>query len=104
MNGTNAKERVAKGAALLDIAFPGWEEKLHPADLDVRNSHLCVGAQLTGSFFSAEFQDFLCKVVRDDRRIFIDEVGFDANDDLDADEIKNAWIDIVRERKAAKCQ
>jgi|SRR5579863_1422903 len=97
----DAKERVAKGAALLDLDFPGWEKKLKPAELDVMSSALCVGAQLTGSFFSDVFQAFLTRHVNDTFS-FIDEVGFDANSLVDADEIKNAWIDIVRERKEAK--
>lgn len=97
----DARKCVEKGAALLDQDFPNWEERLRPAELEVGSSAFCVGGQLCGSFFNHEFQEFLVK--HRNEYNFIDELGFDAVSSEQALAIKNAWIDIVRERLEVKC-
>ena len=44
------KERVAKGAALLDEMEPGWYQKIDLVTLNLRNCFSCVIGQVYGEY------------------------------------------------------
>jgi len=44
-----ARERVARGAALLDEKIPGWFRSVDVDTLQISSCHLCVLGQLSGS-------------------------------------------------------
>ena len=46
------KERVNKGAALLDEKHPGWREKINIDKFDIDHCNFCVLCQLYGSYFN----------------------------------------------------
>lgn len=48
-----ARERVAKGAALLDRERPGWAQQIDTGTLRMETSCFCVLGQLEGSFIDA---------------------------------------------------
>lgn len=45
------RDRIARGAALLDEEMPGWAEKISLEILDINDSEMCILAQLYGSFY-----------------------------------------------------
>jgi hypothetical protein len=47
---TAATERVAAGAAWLDVAAPGWVDRIDPGTLDLSSDADCVLGQVFGSF------------------------------------------------------
>lgn len=51
MNVTEARERVAKGAALLDRERPGWFTVINTGQFDMQTSCLCVIGQVCGNFY-----------------------------------------------------
>lgn len=44
---TEAQERVSRGATMLDEHWPGWAEKIDPAQIDIGTSHRCILGQLS---------------------------------------------------------
>lgn len=46
-----ARDRVASGAALLDMRLPGWSESINIETLNLQHSCLCVLGQLYGNFW-----------------------------------------------------
>lgn len=45
-------ERVARGAALLDLKVPGWAGRINLHTLDMDHCYLCVLGQLFGFYWS----------------------------------------------------
>lgn len=52
MTKDEARERVARGAALLDQKRPGWAHAIDTGTLDLQSSCLCVIGQVYGNFYS----------------------------------------------------
>lgn len=50
MTKSQARERVARGAAFLDQARPGWAHEIDPGLLDLSDSCYCVLGQLIGDY------------------------------------------------------
>lgn len=50
MNALNYKQRVAKGAALLDECRPGWEKEVDTSILDLSSGYLCILGQVYGAW------------------------------------------------------
>lgn len=53
MTQTEARERVARGAALLDEKRPGWANAINTGELDMSVDCMCILGQLEGSFNKA---------------------------------------------------
>ena len=54
MTQAEARERVARGAALLDENRPGWATVIDTGKLDLRHDCACILGQLEGSYNAAE--------------------------------------------------
>lgn len=50
MTVTEARERVAKGAALMDQVRPGWAQEINPATLQMRSLCNCIIGQCYGDY------------------------------------------------------
>ena len=71
MTGTSP---AAKGAALLDNAYPGWAGKINIETLDLSGARMCVLGQLYGSSEAG------CKALcQDNHRAFRPPYGFEAS-------------------------
>ena len=53
MTSADARERVQRGAALLDEKRPGWADKINIATLRMSSECACILGQLEGMFWSA---------------------------------------------------
>jgi hypothetical protein len=53
-----ARERVAKGAALLDTHRPGWAQKIDCGKLNLSDGCTCILGQLEGEFWRGAFVFF----------------------------------------------
>jgi hypothetical protein len=51
MTKDEARERVARGAALLDQKRPGWEHQIDTGKLDLSQSCFCVLGQVCGNYY-----------------------------------------------------
>lgn len=58
MTPADARERVARGAALLDEKRPGWAERIDLPTLSMASDCMCVLGQLEGSFWRVVFTLF----------------------------------------------
>lgn len=52
MTPQEARERVARGAALLDEKYPGWADRINLERFDLGNACTCVLGQLEGFFWT----------------------------------------------------
>jgi hypothetical protein len=50
----SAEARVAKGAAFLDRAQPGWRKRVSTLDLDIRHARHCMLGQVFGDVRTAQ--------------------------------------------------
>ena len=91
------EERVQSGMGILDINFPGWEERIDLETLDLEDCELCVLGQQYGNFTEGYLRLGLnwLNVAA--------ESGFNAGDevpDLDAEyeDLTEEWFTQIRGR------
>lgn len=108
------RRRVESGAALLDIEFPGWVDKVNIATLDLESPCNCILGQSFGDYFKGAKE-----LGVDNRDVVLELFGFVVNwtdDELEEDpdmdhvsprvarlyaELDEAWSDLVQERRSA---
>lgn len=94
-------ERVARGAALLDVATPGWFEAINLDWLDLSNCNRCVLGQLAGDFMDALVE---YEINPDEARARGFEVSVDVEDvsviDAEYDALTAAWRELITARRA----
>lgn len=96
----DARQRVAKGAALLDAQRPGWAQRINVRELDMSSGCFCILGQLEPSYTAALRSlwptDLACRVLETRR------CGFDVNPSSDkfSDYLKLqwAWLDAIAAR------
>jgi hypothetical protein len=110
MTAAEARERVARGAALLDEKQPGWEYEIDPGTLDLANGCLCVLGQVFGNFYAsigwmtgetrgqahfplASEYGFWAPT---SNAVWTSEIGNQINAEYHA--LQNAWIEAIADR------
>lgn len=92
---TTIADRVAAGAAFLDSAAPGWDERIVTGILDIASWSRCVLGQLYGGYSrGVEALDLDPEEAHD--------LGFDGNVHVDASERTQAWRDLITARRRAR--
>jgi hypothetical protein len=89
-----ARQRVAKGVALLDEKVPGWRGKIDLTHLRMASRCFCVAAQATGvQFFHARMRLGLNLPAEI-------ESGFVDDDSVDYSELQTAWLEELNKQPA----
>ncbi len=90
-----ARERVERGAKLLDAKQPGWREKVDPETLEIRSECGCVLGQVFGEYLEGLIQLF----TQMDQRSW--RYGFNVQwspkrSDADFARLQDAWLEQLR--------
>jgi hypothetical protein len=96
-----ARQRVERGAALLDRKKPGWREKVNPETLEMWVGCSCVLGQVFGDFFRGlvllaldyheDEEDVRHGFDIDYAAVRLD--GLDVLDQADYDLLQDAWLE-----------
>lgn len=108
LEAADARERVAKGAALLDERLPGWWNKVDTKNLDTGDLDHCVLGQLYGDYVRGILS--LLGLVAPDRP---SGLGFDMKTNLvqppnmtlwrrEAEALNQEWVKAIEARRAAR--
>lgn len=101
---TPVADRVARGAAELDILHPGWFKKINVDVLSLGSCTLCILGQLYGKFPDALCQFKAARALEYlDRLAWSEKHGFSFYTDPDRDHNKLTllWIAHIHERMTA---
>ena len=85
---TPVQDKVACGVALLDEVYPGWDQKINLARLDIRDCGRCVLAQLYGDYDTGLDRPRLSSVVPSSHSF------------AGAHEVTVEWRRVILERRA----
>lgn len=102
------EERVAKGAALLDVVNAGWENRINVGTLDLSSCKYCIAGQLVGPTNALEIF-----MIRNDNAIryglnldivdifnFVREKSIHRGSGGAYRELTKLWINAIFERRA----
>jgi hypothetical protein len=107
MTTTEARARVERGAAMLDVQYPGWYKRIDQRVLDMEVSSCCVIGQVCGSYHKTFGRD--AKTI-DIWGTQVDPVqcGFalpngvdDGYDRQEWSTLQETWLALITERLAA---
>lgn len=87
---TTVKERVARGAALLDRIVPGWEKRIDLEKLDLASCEFCVCGQLANTSRSRFVRERL-EDPRDGYYVFLDYIKSKRKTDGESYEISDEF-------------
>ena len=102
-----AEQRVARGAAHLDVVRPGWHDRIDVGTLELSSCIRCVVGQLGNGY---DFIDRRMELGMDDGRSFGIDLQRGKNFDYVADDerveawrfLQDAWIAAIADRKIAR--
>lgn len=101
-----ARERVAKGAAHLDVVRPGWFNRIDLGRLDLARPCACIVGQLEGSYFRG-LDQVRVKVGDEESDLGFNVINcFDRRDHQtevrqNFKTLQEAWVEVIVARKAA---
>ena len=89
------RERVERGAQLLDRLEPDWFKVIDPEYLDMEKCSRCILGQLHGDYFHSPVYEQIIGMQADP-----DEYGFDVfrTPGYDHYDLREAWLDELRRR------
>ena len=92
------KNKVAKGAALMDKELPGWEKKIDLERLDLGDICNCVVGQLypDESYITAVYDLLGINSIIESTT---DEYGFSASEWRDYPSLTREWKQLIQERR-----
>lgn len=91
-----ARERVVRGAALLDAKQPGWREKVDPETLQMRSECGCVLGQVFGEYVDGLLQVFTRKMDQPQWRYGFNVQWSPNRHQADFDRLQDAWLELLR--------
>lgn len=106
MTTAEARERVARGATLLDAKRPGWADKIDITRLRMSSKCTCILGQLEGTFWSAAQRLFGTDDTVKLPTIEATECGLwvpmtiNGCDYVGYTDLESAWVDAINERLA----
>lgn len=86
------EQKVLAGASYLDLAQPGWAEKIDTSDFDMGNSTHCVIGQTMGNYIPGIEQ---LHISGDQANA----LGFNTADSADYEALTAAWIPEIEKRQ-----
>jgi hypothetical protein len=104
MTYTEAVDNVARGAALLDKKYPGWDRRIDMNALDMSNECACVLGQLEGPYWSAIERMWPDGAWRGRAASHGFNLAYDINDSIDSlpsqfDLLQLAWTELITARR-----
>lgn len=98
----SVRERVERGAALLDAKEPGWRDRISPAELDIHSCSACVVGQVFG--LNEEDQGtadaWIEKIGELGCYNDAGEYGFCGSGPKDYDSLRDEWIRFLKGEEA----
>lgn len=96
-----AERRAAAGARWLDRVEPGWQAWVDPDLIDLTSAYGCVGGQVFADRGDCCGYCYLCALIPS--RTQREWLGFEAYEEADHGELREAWAQLLAERAVPTC-